>query len=252
MMRGVDAASHLDHARRAGEAIAEAAEGHLGEAVPSCPEYDVGSLLLHTGGFCRFVRESILQDRAPDLDFSGVGDDALAWHRREHEALVATLEASDPEAPGWSWGRDRHLRFWFRRAAQELAVHRWDVECASGEARPIDPRLAADGVDELLDEFGPPPVEYRTHPGVAAQFGGDGETMHLHATDLGDEPGGEWLVTARPDHFEVERVHAKGDVAVRGTASDLLLLLWGRLPHDGLETFGEVSLLHRWRDRVAV
>ena len=35
--------------------------------------------------------------------------------------------------------------------------------------------------------------------------------------------------------------HAKGDVAARGSASDLLLFLWGRVPADALEVFGDAA-----------
>ena len=53
-----------------------------------------------------------------------------------------------------------------------------------------------------------------------------GESYHLHRTD-GD---GEWLVRLGPDGVvEAERAHAKGDVAVRGSAEDLWLWTTGRL-----------------------
>ena len=44
------------------------------------------------------------------------------------------------------------------------------------------------------------------------------------------------------------REHAKGDVAARGTASDLLLFLWGRVPATALEVFGDAELLDRFQD----
>ncbi|MEX2031704.1 MAG: hypothetical protein WEA81_02445, partial [Dehalococcoidia bacterium] len=43
-------------------------------------------------------------------------------------------------------------------------------------------------------------------------------------------------------------VHAKGDVAARGTASDLLAWQLGRGPLDRLEVFGDEALLARWRE----
>ena len=44
--------------------------------------------------------------------------------------------------------------------------------------------------------------------------------------------------------------HAKGDVAVRGTASDLLLFVWGRLPGESLEVLGDASLIERFFELV--
>jgi predicted lipid carrier protein YhbT len=75
---------------------------------------------------------------------------------------------------------------------------------------------------------------------------GAGETIHLHATD-GD---GEWLMRLAPGEVTVTREHAKGDVAGRGSASDLLLFLYGRVAPDALEVFGDAPLLARWHEQV--
>jgi hypothetical protein len=71
-----------------------------------------------------------------------------------------------------------------------------------------------------------------------------GETIHLHCTDV----DGEWLVRLAPDGLEVTREHAKGDVAAKGGASDLLCWLLGRGPIDDIEVFGDAALLDRWRE----
>ena len=57
-------------------------------------------------------------------------------------------------------------------------------------------------------------------------IGGDGKTLHLHATDADSE----WLVTLHADRADAVRGHAKGDAALRGAASDLLLMVWGAIP----------------------
>ena len=44
----------------------------------------------------------------------------------------------------------------------------------------------------------------------------------------------------------------KGDLAVRGPVSDLLLLLWNRRDTDGLQVFGDESILADWRAHVTV
>src|SRR5207342_3544606 len=94
-------------------------------------------------------------------------------------------------------------------------VHAWDATAAVGPAEPIDAALAVDGVDEYLDVFMPTRFGHADGPLL---------TAHLHATDA----DGEWVVHMGEGRWEVERAHAKGDVAIRATASDLLLLLWGR------------------------
>ena len=63
----------------------------------------------------------------------------------------------------------------------------------------------------------------------------DGMSVHLHCTDT----EGEWLIVRDGDDLVVTREHAKGDVAARGTASDVLRFLWGRGGADQLEVFGD-------------
>ena len=126
--------------------------------------------------------------------------------------------------------------FWSRRVAHETAVHRWDAQAAAGAPEPVDVRLAVDGIQEMFDLLTARPGHERVR--------GDGETIHLHCTDT----DGEWLVRLTPQGVAVTREHAKGDVAARGTASDLLLLLWGRVPPDRVEVFGDASLLARWQE----
>jgi hypothetical protein len=74
---------------------------------------------------------------------------------------------------------------------------------------------------------------------------GDGRTVHLHRTD-GD---GEWLITIG-DPPTIERGHAKGDLAVRGAAGQLLLWAWNRPAH--VELFGDSGLAEAWAANVKV
>ena len=108
--------------------------------------------------------------------------------------LAATHGAGDRGAPLGRRGCDRH----------------------AGGHRPAE--LAADGIDELMAFFAARRL---------AQIEGGidlGGTVHLHCTDV----PGEWTFTARGTTFEATGGHAKADVALRGPAAELLLVLWGR------------------------
>ena len=59
-------------------------------------------------------------------------------------------------------------------------------------------------------------------------------------TDAGD--AGE----AGPPTFRLVREHAKGDCALRGTASDLLLVLWRRLPVERIDVVGDAEVAARF------
>jgi hypothetical protein len=85
----------------------------------------------------------------------------------------------------------------------------------------------------------------------AERLAGAGGTIHLHATDDGLEGTGEWLIELSPDGIRSERGHAKGDVALRGRAEDLLLWAWNRVPvDDRFEVFGDPLPLDTWRAAV--
>ena len=115
---------------------------------------------------------------------------------------------------------------------------------ATGAAAPIERDLALDGIDEVFELF---------VPRLGDRLAGGGESLHLHATDEGlPEGAGEWTISFPPEGPACERGHAKGDAAVRGSASDLLLLLWNRVPRSRLEIFGDAAVLDFWADRARI
>jgi uncharacterized protein (TIGR03083 family) len=217
--------------------------------VPSCPGWTITELLDHCVSGDLWARTILERGRAgtiegvrPDpLDPSRRGDALVQAFRDGAAALLAELAAVPPDLPVWTFSpANRTASFWQRRRSQETSVHRYDAETAAGTPTPIDAALAADGIDEFLTVF---------LPRLAGNFDdvGDG-TVHVHCTDV----EGEWLVARRDGELTVTAEHAKGDVAARGTASDLLLFLWGRAPVDVLEVFGDADLLARFRLAVRV
>jgi uncharacterized protein (TIGR03083 family) len=243
---GISGQTYLDHFKRDGERIAEVARDHLEAEVPTCPGNTVGSLLLHTASVCMFWRDVLIQNRQPQSDWTTFPTDALDALTSLHADVVRELGARDPDSSTWTWFGEGPVRFWYRRSAQEFAVHRWDFENAVGQAIPIDPTLAADGIDEMLFVFGAG-TGSKEYLGGSERFDGNGETLRLEPTD---HPSA-LTVAALPDRFEVSDTNAP-DVTARGSASDLLLFLWGRVPPSVLDVDGDVSLLERWQERVKI
>ncbi len=231
-------AGYVDALVVEGEALARAAEGDLSARVPSCPAWDAAALVAHTGGVHRH-KQAVLQrgslDAPPrDLPWTRApaGADALlGWYREGLATLAETLAAADPATPVWSWTSDRTVGFWRRRMAQETLVHRWDAEAAVGDPARLPGELAADGVDEWLR------VWLADDPD--ATYAGPAGTAHLHRTD----GPGEWLVDLRAWPPAVTDGHAKADAAVRGSAEDLLLVLWGRRPLSTVEVLGDARVV---------
>jgi uncharacterized protein (TIGR03083 family) len=232
---------YLDAITYESVALADAAErGDLDAQVPSCPDWTLARLVAHIGEVQQWAR-ILVEQRASErisrrtLPAAPSGADLIPWFREQAPQLVATLAATDPSTPMWTFTADQTARFWSRRQAHEVAVHRWDAELTAGDPAPIAAELAADGVDEWLGLLPAGP----THDRLI----GTGETIHLHCTDT----EGEWVVTLTDEGPRVTRAHEKSDLAVRGAASDLDLFVLGRVEPTGFEVFGDTELLARFQ-----
>jgi uncharacterized protein (TIGR03083 family) len=100
-------------------------------------------------------------------------------------------------------------------------------------AQPFPPRFAADGVDELI-------MGFLARTAKRGNWQGQPGTLGLHARDAGVET--DWLVVNGPDGLAVSRGTGPADCDVTGTASDLYLVLWNRLPPASLEVTGAQDL----------
>ena len=229
-----------------GERIVVALEANAHEPIPWSDSWTVAKCAQHVGGVHHVVTQ-VIRDR-PTADFGLFStlaipsrDDPLLgeWVASGTTALVEQLRVTDDVAECWSWWPEgRTARFWQRRMAQETSVHRWDVEQGAGlRGEPMDPELAADGIDEYLDVFAS--LTRGLHKAPA------GPSVHVHCTDN----EGEWLVRLPAEgERTVTREHAKADVALRGPAEGLLLFLWGRLAPSvaGVDVVGNTDVVQRW------
>lgn len=229
----MDRSSYLDALRRDGQAFAEAAlDAGLPEPVESCPGWDVGELVWHLGEVHHFWG-TIVAERRQDPAIAEPprppADELIEWYRAGLDRLVGALDAAADDDAVWTWSDRRDVGFVVRRMAQETAVHRWDAERAAGRAAPIEPVLASDGIDEFLHHMLGAREALVVLPG----------SVHLHCTDV----AGEWLVVpGAGSSLVVTREHAKGECALRGAASDLLLALWRRLPVSALDVVGDAAV----------
>ncbi|MDP1821484.1 MAG: maleylpyruvate isomerase family mycothiol-dependent enzyme [Acidimicrobiales bacterium] len=234
---------HVQHFRIEAASLLAACRAEPTAGVPSCPGWDRTELLTHVAGVHAWVRRQLEDGPAERVRLSTVsrppeGDELVPFFEAGAAELASALDAMDVAATWPTWAGPQPGTFYPRRMAHEVAVHRWDAV-----PTPVDAELAVDGLDELLELFAP------LLP--ADRFGGATGTIHLHATDDGLAQTGEWLVTFGRDGIAFEKGHAKGDVAVRGMASDLLLWAWNRVPVDErFEVFGDRALLDLWREAV--
>jgi uncharacterized protein (TIGR03083 family) len=225
-------------------AAADKADPTLG--VPSCPGWDIADLVWHLGEVHWFWATDIeLGATEPDqiekdkpARPSGYPE-LIAFGRSQVDHLISVLEATPDDVPVWTWALQDDLHsvgFIRRHQVQEAAVHRWDMQNAATQdpPDPIDPEAASDSIDELFVSTLPWGVNQKKPlPG----------TVHLHCTDI----DGEWFIHPQG---KVERIHAKGDVALRGAASDLLLALFTRIDLDTIDVVGDESLARRFVEAI--
>lgn len=229
----------LAHLRLDGDRLAAAVErGPLDAPIAGCPGWDLRRLAAHVGVVHRWATQAVVTGESPSarpLDPDD-GTDLAAWLRAGADALVTSLAAADPDAPTWHpFPGPKTVCTWIRRQTHETSVHRWDAEAAVGEPAPIDPALASDGIDEYFTVMLPRMIQRDALTVPLA-------SLHVHCTDV----AGEWLLTARGSGLHVERLHAKGDAALRGPAESLLLRLWGRNPTVAVEVVGDQRAADAW------
>lgn len=216
--------------------------------VPSCPEWTVSDLVHHLGEIYRLVASHVGRgETTPPARLEIVGpmpdDELVPWWDAQYAEVARALESVDPELPAWNWApQAKKAVFWHRRMAHETAIHRWDAQMAGGLTEPVEAKLASDGITEVLDSWlpsgrrmGPTDVN-----GIVA----------LHATDVDQV----WYARLRGPGIALldtdtlfDDTHPHERAQASGTASDVLLALYGRVPFDVLETAGDPGLLQALR-----
>jgi uncharacterized protein (TIGR03083 family) len=235
--------------------LAEAVGAGPAAPVPTCPEWTMTRLAEHVGRAHRWAGMLVIRRalapissrEAPDRRMPEAEPQRSGWLAAGAADLVAAVRDAGPDTPVWTWTDERSAGFWARRMVHETAVHRADAELALGRDVELSPDLAADGISEWLTIL--PFARDTTRDALA----GNGETLHLHATDDGLGPAGEWLIQRTPQGPVWEHGHGKGDAAIRAAATDLLLVLLRRKPLDDprVEVLGDRAVADHWLAHTA-
>jgi uncharacterized protein (TIGR03083 family) len=224
----VDLDDHLPVLQRTNarfaEAAAEAVLAHGWRSrVPGCPGWTLADLVWHLAGVQHFWTW-VVRTRAPDPGayvepVRRPDDELLGYGLAQSAELETVLAGAAPAERVWTWAPRQDVAFVLRRQAMEAVVHTVDVEQVLGDVRPVPTAVGLDGLDEWLEVM---------VPGVFPD--GPPETAHpvvFHAVDADAErtlfPG------SRP--FPI--------AALTGTAGDLLLAAWRRVPLEVLTVDGD-------------
>lgn len=204
------------------------------EPVPGCPGWTSRDLVQHLGTVHRWAAAIVLSGQRIEVPKPLYGESLVEWYAGTATALLGALQAVDAAEPVPNFSRiNETAGFFHRRQMHEVAVHVVDAAQALGLPEsewPVESRLAADGVDEVLHVFFPRMTARGQVPDVRSR-------IRITATDTGQSwviapPSGEGLPPVL--------VHSSldADSHVEGTASDLYLALWRRVPAERL-TFGD-------------
>jgi uncharacterized protein (TIGR03083 family) len=197
------------------EEMAVDAARNLDASVAACPGWTVRDLVEHIGRVQWFWSE-IVERRVQDRDemnhvsYPSERGDPVTWFGRQSKRLVAGLHTMADTDPLWSWWEpEQTALFAKRRQFNEVVMHAYDTRNAVGDPRPIPVGAALTGLDEFIVIMSKDLREDHPTP----------SPVRLRATDS------EWtgaLFGGASDGSNEETLE------LRGTASELLLTLWGR------------------------
>jgi uncharacterized protein (TIGR03083 family) len=220
--------------------------------VPTCPKWTLVDLVDHVGAGQRMVAMLVGERMTePSEAFAGYvrapGDPAQwrAWLTGTVAEMNEAFDSADDDTPVWDpSGGAAGVPFWSRRMFGEASVHRADAAAALGLRYELAPEFAVAAIEDWLDTMTSRGY-WENRPDFAEAMRGSGQTLHFHATDA----PGEWVARREADMVVLDRTHTKADVAVRGPATELLLVLSRRRPLNAasaLELHGDRALLEHW------
>jgi uncharacterized protein (TIGR03083 family) len=223
-----------------------AAAPSLDTPVPTCPEWTLFDLAQHLGEGRRSWAATITAGpSAAGKSTSDAGPAAprerealLAWSAASTRQLLDALREAGPDRGCWTWwGGSQSPQTCgavARHQLQEIAVHTYDAQLTSGAPQPLPDDVALDGVDEFLSTCCAGPYAWPHEPAA----------VDYHATE-----GRSWRLWLSADGVRAARLRVPGAIpatgagaALRGTASELVLALYGRIPVDSLKLDGDRRL----------
>lgn len=240
-MRRHPAAASLDPFEaiaRHSAGLADAAEGELMRTVPSCPNWTMGDLVEHVYHVHAFWGR-IVADRLVDVDAAEEADrdverpaDLVSAFRRQAGEFVALLKQSEPATRIWTWAPQQDVAFVIRHQVQEAAVHRWDGANAIAAPFTIDVPSAVDSIEEFLT------FSLRSRP--------ENQPLGREVALVAADADAEWTLH-EDDAGAIAWSRGADGAAVRvsGTASDLLLALYRRVPLSDMGVTGDPTVVER-------
>lgn len=229
--------------------------------VPACPEWNAADLLWHLAevqwfwGTIVLMRPEGPEHGLDEPDRPETHAELLAAFDEYSQRLVRALREADPKEAAWTWSAEHTVGFIFRRQAHEALIHRLDAEQAAGEVTALDPRLATDGIDEVLGVMigGCPPWGEFTPDGTGVRVSVEDTGKEILVTlghFTGTDPDDGTAYVDDDDIAVVDQLPAEPVVTVSGASGDLVTWLWRRGTPDRIKIDGDPDAAARFRHIV--
>ncbi|MDX3071090.1 maleylpyruvate isomerase family mycothiol-dependent enzyme [Streptomyces sp. NPDC088354] len=219
--------------------------------VPTCPEWTLFDLVEHLGDGRRAWAATVAA--GPGAPGKSAPEDApavpqereaqLAWLAASTRELLDALREAGPDRGCWTWWGDSQspqtCGAVARHQLQQIAVHTYDAQLAVGAPQPLPDEVALDGVDEFLS----------TCCSTTAAWPHEPATVEYHAGG-----GRSWRVRLSADGARIARISAAGEgpdaagASAWGTAHELVMAMYGRIPMDSLKLDGDPRVFDRLAD----
>ena len=253
----LDHHDYVHHLRReSGRFLEVLRDAPSDRPVPSCPDWASGDLLWHLGEV-QWFWGTVVVDRLQSVEAlenpvrPETHAELVSFFEEQSHRLADGLEAAGPAEPMYMWADDKTAGYIARRQAHEALIHRLDAELTVGQVTPLDPELAADGVDEALDVMfgGCPPWGTFTPSGLQMQVV-VADTGRVLPVALGRFTGTDPDSGTAYDEDDISMRSADPgatpQVTVTGTAADLDAWLWHRRDAAGLQVEGDRAVFARF------
>ncbi|MEW2414254.1 maleylpyruvate isomerase family mycothiol-dependent enzyme [Streptomyces sp. NPDC046866] len=210
--------------------------------VPTCPEWTLFDLAQHIGEGRRDWAATVAAGPAPAKSAAEGAPAAprerealLAWLAESTDQLLDALREAGPDRGCWAWWETLQSPHTAgavaRHQLQQMAVHTYDAEITVGAPLPLPDEVALDGVDEFLSTCVATTSAWPHKPAVIDFHATEGRSWRLSLSAAG----------ARTVRLPGTAPAPDGTVffSLRGTANELVLSLYDRIPVDSLATDGD-------------
>jgi uncharacterized protein (TIGR03083 family) len=235
--------------------VAVASAPSLDVQVPTCPEWTLFDLVRHLGEGRRRWAATVAAgpaDAPPDKSawegaqaVPGEREALLAWSSESTEQLLSALRKSGPDRGCWTWWAKSQspqtCGAVARHQLQEVAVHTYDARITLGSAQPLPDDVALDGVDEFLSTCCAGAYAWPHEPCAVDYHATEGRSWRLSLSADGTRATRLPTAGTMPAAVAGEDPDAAG-ASLRGTASELVLAFYGRIPVDSLKVDGDRRL----------